>query len=930
MIRVLIVDDKQENLYLLRVLLQGHGCSVGEAHNGAEALTRARQAPPDLIISDLLMPVMDGYTLLREWKADERLRKVPFVVYTATYTEPKDERLALDLGADAFIIKPVEPEPFMARIQEVLAKKVRGEIHPAGTTEGHEVGLLKEYSEVLVNKLEKKVFQLEQANQALKEEIGRRQQAEAELLESRQAWENIFQATGHPTIIMDLEHGIVAANKKCIAVTGKSHDELLNAKCYEVFHANGKRPQGCPMEALLQSGSTESVEMEMEALGGYYLVTCTPVLDQEGNIRKVIHVATDITERKKSEESQRQSEETHRSLIEHLPQRIFLKDRNSVYLSCNTNYAADLGILPEQIVGKDDFAFHPSELAQLYRADDQACMATGTVKDLEEPYQSCGQERWAHTIKVPYRDRQGQVIGVLGIFEDITERKKSEEALRESETRYRALFSQSMDGIYVTTCDGMLLEANQAFLDILGYKRDDIVGGDIRTVYVNPSDPDRFVRTMEASGSVKDYPLSFKRKDEKEVECLLTSNVRRAGDGTIIGYQGILRDITEHKYLQKQLFQAQKMEAIGTLAGGVAHDFNNLLQVVLGYSELMLADEDLSDRLRVDLGKVLLAARSGADLVQRLLTFSRKTETNPLDLDLNQRIRQTHKFLERTIPKMIDIELILAEDLSRIHADPTQLDQVLMNLSVNARDAMPEGGRLIIETANVFIDEDYAASHLETKLGMYVQLSVSDTGSGMDRETLEHIFEPFFTTKAPGKGTGLGLAMVFGIVKQHHGFVECYSEVGRGTTFKIYLPAISAEPEEVAAILEEMSPSGTETVLLVDDEDMVRELGQRILTRSGYTVLTATNGEEALQVYWDHKEQISIIILDLIMPTMSGKDCLKELLKTDPQTRVLIASGYSAGASTNEFVDLGAKGFVAKPFRFKELLRLVRRTLDEG
>ena len=318
MIRVLIVDDKPENLYLLRALLQGHGYAVDEARNGAEALTRARQEPPNLIISDLLMPVMDGYTLLRQWKADERLQKIPFVVYTATYTEPRDERLALDLGADAFIIKPVEPELFVARIEEVLEKKARGELPPTKATEGDETGLLKEYSEVLVRKLEEKVFQLEEVNRALKEDIALRQQAQAELLEARRAWENIFQATGHPTIIMDLEHRIVAANKKCIQVTGKSHDELLNAKCYEVFHAYGQRPQGCPMEALLESGSAESVEMEMEmgALGGHYLISCTPVLDQEGNIRKIIHSATNITERKRSEDALRESEKQFRSLFE--------------------------------------------------------------------------------------------------------------------------------------------------------------------------------------------------------------------------------------------------------------------------------------------------------------------------------------------------------------------------------------------------------------------------------------------------------------------------------------------------------------------------------------------------------------------------------------------------------------------------------------
>ena len=254
--------------------------------------------------------------------------------------------------------------------------------------------------------------------------------------------------------------------------------------------------------------------------------------------------------------------------------------------------------------------------------------------------------------------------------------------------------------------------------------------------------------------------------------------------------------------------------------------FQQPLQVVLGYSELVLADEDLPDHFRDDLGKVLLAGRNGADLVQRLLTFSRKTETKPLDLDLNQRIRQTQKFLERTIPKMIDIELILAEDLARIHADPTQVDQVLMNLAVNARDAMPEGGKLVIETANVVLDEDYARSHLEAKPGRYVLLRVSDTGSGMDKETLEHIFEPFYTTKGPGEGTGLGLAMVYGIVKQHHGFINCYSEVGHGTTFKIYLPAIISETQSDQPVVTSTPQGGTETILLVDDEELDPRSGE--------------------------------------------------------------------------------------------------------
>ncbi len=399
-------------------------------------------------------------------------------------------------------------------------------------------------------------------------------------------------------------------------------------------------------------------------------------------------------------------------------------------------------------------------------------------------------------------------------------------------------------------------------------------------------------------------------------------------DGREVKFQ-LAIDVTQQKTLQKQILQAQKMESVGTLAGGIAHDFNNILQVVLGYSELVLADEDLPDHFKDDLGKILLVARNGAELVQRLLTFSRKTETKPLDLNLNHRVRQNQKFLERTIPKMIDIEVVLADDLADIHADPTQIDQVLMNLSINARDAMPDGGRLILETANVVIDEDYARSHLEPIPGRYVLLRVSDTGSGIDKETLEHIFEPFFTTKGLGQGTGLGLAMVFGIVKQHQGFINCYSEVGHGTTFNIYLPAIISLDRSDLAIITSMPQGGTETILLVDDEGLIRDLAQRILSKAGYTILTASNGEEALDLYRSNKGNISLVVLDLIMPGMGGKRCLEELLVMDPNVKILVASGYSADGPTKQALSSGAKGFVAKPFDMRQVLEMVRKTIDE-
>jgi two-component system, cell cycle sensor histidine kinase and response regulator CckA len=317
-------------------------------------------------------------------------------------------------------------------------------------------------------------------------------------------------------------------------------------------------------------------------------------------------------------------------------------------------------------------------------------------------------------------------------------------------------------------------------------------------------------------------------------------------------------------------------------------------------------------------------------MVRRLLTFSRKVESKPIPLNFNRSIVHVEKLLRRTIPKMIDIQLDLSDDLAEVHADPTQVEQVLMNLAVNARDAMPDGGKLTISTRNVSLDEEYCRVHAGAKPGEYVVLTVSDTGHGMDKATIDHIFEPFYTTKELGRGTGLGLAMVYGIVKQHGGYIGCYSEVKHGTTFNIYLHAIERQVGPEVEKIEVMPAFGTETILLVDDEEFVRDLGARILSKAGYKVLAATNGKEALDLFEKERTQISLVILDMIMPQMGGKACLKELLRIDPQAKVLIATGLSAYPSQRESVEMGTRGLVSKPFTFKELLRAVRDTLDAG
>lgn len=371
------------------------------------------------------------------------------------------------------------------------------------------------------------------------------------------------------------------------------------------------------------------------------------------------------------------------------------------------------------------------------------------------------------------------------------------------------------------------------------------------------------------------------------------------------------------------------MEAIGILAGGVAHDFNNILQVINGYTQLMMLEKSETDPDHAKLGEIEKAVEHAAQLVRQLLTFSRKAESKTSALDLNREIISVRKILERTLPKMIDIDLHLGRELAPVTADPVQIEQALLNLATNAADAMPDGGTLVIETENVTLSDDYLDTHVGARAGEYVLLSVSDTGQGMDKDIVEHIFEPFFTTKEFGKGTGLGLASVYGIVKSHGGYISCYSEVGQGTTFKLYLPAAQRQkvPEE-KTVEEDLPGGGDETILLVDDEEPIRTFASAALRRFGYRVVTGASGEEALEVITRTGEKIALIILDLGMPGMGGQKCLQEIRKNNPSAKVLIASGYTMNGQVKKTMEAGAAGYIGKPYRINVLLRKVREILD--
>ena len=405
----------------------------------------------------------------------------------------------------------------------------------------------------------------------------------------------------------------------------------------------------------------------------------------------------------------------------------------------------------------------------------------------------------------------------------------------------------------------------------------------------------------------------------------------RDPNGEVTGVQAIVEDISTARMLEEQLRQSQKMEAVGTLAGGVAHDFNNLLQAVNGYSQLLLLDKKPGDPEYDELMGIQNAGMRAAQLVRQLLAFSRKMEGLRRPLDLNLRLAEAETILRRTIPKMIDIELHPGQNLYTVEVDPIQMEQILLNLGSNAADAMPGGGRLTIATRNITLDEEYCRVNLGATPGDYVLLTVSDTGAGMDPDTVKHIFEPFFTTKGVGKGTGLGLASVYGIVKGHGGYITCQSLPGQGATFKIYLPAFQEDKSLSQKNTPKRSPDQSpETILLVDDEDYIKDLASQILQRNGYTTVTADSGEQALDIFQTHPENIDLVIMDLGMPGMGGLKCTTELLRLDPAMKIIIASGYGSEGLVEEALAAGAAGYVSKPYQLKQLVSAVKTVLDQN
>ena len=509
--------------------------------------------------------------------------------------------------------------------------------------------------------------------------------------------------------------------------------------------------------------------------------------------------------------------------------------------------------------------------------------------------------------------------------------RRAVDALRESEARYRSLVDNAAYGIYWARVGGEILQVNPALVQILGYESQQelLQLKNSSNFYRDPSIRKNLLETFLKDGRV-DATVEWKRKDDKTITVHL--NGRRSSDserGDCV--EIMVEDLTEKLALEKQLVQAQKFEGIGQLAGGIAHDFNNMIGAILGWAELGIEETEPGARLHRHFDKIRQQAIRAAGLTRQLLAFARRQILEPREINLNHSIKETLSLLEEVIGGNIEIESKLAPELAVVRADPTQVEQVLMNLCINARDAMPEGGRLFIETSNTSFDEKYCAAQPFARPGRYVMLSVSDTGAGMDAATLDRIFEPFFTTKEVGKGTGLGLATVYGITRQHGGFVQVYSEVGLGSRFCVFLPFSSSSPDVAPGQPEESAPvrGGTETVLIVEDHEGLREITRETLESQGYTVVLATDGEQAVREFQSRRNQIDLVLLDVVLPKLSGPEAYARICAVKPQVPVIFATGYSPDIALLEKVQQQGLPVLQKPYASKDLARKVRETLDQ-
>jgi len=657
-----------------------------------------------------------------------------------------------------------------------------------------------------------------------------------------------------------------------------------------------------------------------------------PIRNESGAVYRISGVALDITRRKRAERALQESELYHRTILENIGDAVFIADSEGRFLDANPQACELTGYSREELLRLQVGDTYPPE-----ERGAAARRVADVVGGAPVVVERALLRKDGAILTVETNARMLPDGRMLGTVHDITERTRLETQLHqarqmEADTagRLRDLLEHANDGISVIGSTGVIQEANRRLGEILGRPVSELIGrhiGDFPSAQSAAATVPEFGAVV-ARGAGTVLGVEMQRPDGKvAIVDFSLSSVDIAGERVVLS---IGRDVTEQRTLETQYRQAQKMEAIGRLAGGVAHDFNNVLTAVFGYVDLLR--EELVDNASAqqDLAQIHKAAERAAGLTRQLLAFSRQQVLEPVVLELNGLVEDFEKMLGRVIGEDVELRLALGKEVGNVRADPGQLHQVIMNLVVNARDAMPTGGTLILETTNAHLTEQYAEMHQPVVPGPYVMLAVSDTGTGMSPEVKARIFEPFFTTKERDKGTGLGLSTVYGIVKQSGGYIWVYSEPGRGTTFKIYLPRVDAPAEAIGRPREADSVAGTETILLAEDDPMLRPLTQALLEKLGYTVLAAANAEEALGVAGRHGGRIHLLVSDVVMPGASGRELARRLSASRPDTKTLYVSGYTDDAIVHHGMLEPGLHFLQKPFTPAALARRVREVLDAG
>jgi PAS domain S-box-containing protein len=990
-VEILIAEDSPTQAQRLLHILNQRGYRVTHAANGRLAFEAAQRHKPTIIISDVVMPEMDGYELCRRVKADASLSDIPLILVT-TLSDPEDVIRGLECRADNFILKPYDEDYLLGRVQFVLLN--RKVLQTERTTTGVEIffndqrhfitadrlqilNLLLSTYDAAIQRTKELIHAQEalhgfnrslgEANLRLEQEIGERKKAEQALRSSEENLAVTLQSIGDAVLATDAAGLVTRINAVAEALTGWTQAEATGRPVEEIFHIiNGenRQPALIPVADTLAKGSihglaNHTVLIARDGTERPIADSCAPIRSREGAVIGAVLVFRDVTEQQRASAEVARNIKTlaefKAALDEHAI--VAITDSRGKITYVNDKFCAISKYAREELIGQDhrivNSGHHPKAfIRELWETITSGRVWKGEIKN----HAKDGSFYWVDTTIVPFLGDDGKPIQFIAIRADISEHKQAEDDLRASEDRLQEL-NKNLERL-VTERTDELHESEERFRQLAEQSSE--------VFWFLGLNPERFLYISPAAETVWGLPVTrfyqdvrawwtaIHTKDQAHVHAAWETFVKgdaprfeeefrviksdgsvrwvqingvpiRNQTGEIIRLSGIVRDITERRKIHDQMLRAQRLEGIGTLAGGVAHDLNNALAPILMATELLRMQYPDATQM---IDTVEASAKRGADMVRQLLTFAKGVEGARLLLQSQQLIQEMKKVIEGTFPKNIELRIKHVNKAQAILGDVTQLHQVLLNLCVNARDAMPNGGRLTLETENTEIDVTYASTVPEAKPGHYIVWRVADTGTGIPPEILQRIFEPFFSTKGPDKGTGLGLSTVIGIVKSHGGFVQVHSTLGQGTTFAVYLPAAgeSTPPAQVASAMIDMFRGNGEAILVVDDEAAVRQVTRAVLTALNFTVFTAVDGTDALIQAAEKRTELRAVITDAQMPHMDGLSFVRVLKRMLPAAGIIVASGHLEEREVNEFKELGVSALLDKPFT-QEMLVAVLKTI---